>query len=711
MSNFFNKCYKVVVAILIALFFCITIVSAFYGLDQNLSPVIVIIGVIVAFFLFKYIYKKLDKLSDKKIKWIAIILSILFFVGLLLVGIFLPISSVTDLSHIIEYANRMISENSLTITGSYFSKYTNQIPLLIFVYGFANVGSIFGCTNVLLMGTIFNSLLMALTTYFIYLIGKEIHSPKAGLLSLIFMIINPVFYLYSSYFYTDTLCMPFAIIGLYLLIKCMKANNSKNKILLGILSGLIFFIGLKVRIVVAILLIASCAYILINKKVTHKLSIYLSLALGLVIGIFGFKLVYNHFDINLDENAEFPITHWIMMGLNEDYTGGYNGGDHDLTFNEPTKEEKQEKNIEVIKERLSDLGLFGIIKLEGTKIARTWASGNYGVYAKLNNTADGTGLYEYLGGYGNTNIFMKYSLQILKTYISLMILIGLYQAFKRKEIEYKEDAIIYIALFGAILFYIIWEAAQRYSLSFLPWMIIPLGLIYANMSGEKETNKEQKAKILKVGSITLMLITFVLLTINFPKYTLEENTYDDIRILSYRGFSEIEIDEDIISQTFTTNDTFNQIRIRLNNSDESTSSIYSLKLYNDETDELLYENTFDSKNVSDGSNKRFQFNEVNPKNNTRYRIELTKLEGSSTLSIGTYNESIYYKAYNNGSVYINNEETSDTFIFRVDERIERTYMSIPSCLILSAIILIGEYITLKEYILSKKQTKSLRKHR
>ena len=309
MTKFFNVSYKVIICILMIIFFYITVVSAFYGIDQKLSPLIVIIGTIITFFLFKFIYKKLAKLSDKKIKIIAIILSILFFIGLLLIGIFLPISSVTDLSHIIEYVNRMMSENSLTITGPYFSKYTNQIPLLIFVYGFTKIGSIFGCTNVLLMGTIFNALFMALTGYFIYLIGKELKGPKTGLLALIFMMINPIFYLYSSYFYTDTLCMPFAVIGLYLIIKCIKETNTRNKIILGILSGITFLIGLKVRIVVVILLIASLGYILINKKVTSKIKIYLALFLGLIIGFFGFKIVENSFELDLDENASFPITH------------------------------------------------------------------------------------------------------------------------------------------------------------------------------------------------------------------------------------------------------------------------------------------------------------------------------------------------------------------------------------------------------------------
>lgn len=712
MSKFFNICYKAVMWILVVLFFMITVVSAFYGIDDNLSPLIVILGTIIVFFLFKWIYKKLDKLSDKKIKLIAIILSILFFIGLLLVGIFLPISSVTDLSHIIEYVNRMISEGSLTITGPYFSKYTNQIPLLIFVYGFTKIGSLFGCTNVLLMGTIFNALFMSLTAFFIYLIGKEIKDEKAGLLALLFMMINPIFYLYSSYFYTDTLCMPFAVLGLYLLIKSIKSENQKAKIILGILSGLTFLIGLKVRIVVIILLIAAFAYILIKKEVRQKIKIYLSIFLGLIIGVLGFKVVENSFEIRLDENAAFPITHWLMMGLNEEYTGGYNTPDHDLTFNEPTYEEKKEANIKEIKARLSELGPIGLIKLEGMKIARTWSSGNYGVYAKLNNTSDGSGIYEYLGGYGNTNIFLKYSLQILKTYISFMIFLGAFQIARKKGVELSDDSIIYIGLFGAILFYILWEAAQRYSLSFLPWMIIPLGLIYRELNEKGDTKQESKIKswyqnnkekIAKIGSITIMLITLVLLTMNFPKYTLEKDTYDDVRILSYRGFTEIEIDDKMISQTFETEDSFNQIKVRLNNKDEGEESIYVFRLLNDETNELLVEEEFNSKNITDGSNHPFNFATVSPKKNARYRILIEKVEGSSVLTIGTYNESSYYKAYETGSVYIDNEEVSDTFIFRVDEVRERAYMSIISYLILSVLVFGMEWLVLSEYILSKEK--------
>ena len=709
MNKFFSISYKIIIAILIVLFSYITLVSAFYGLDQNLSPIIVILGTIITFFLFKFIYKQIQKLSSKKIKIIAIIISILFFIGLLLVGLLLPISSVTDLSHIIEYVNRMFSLDSLTITGSYFSKYTNQVPLLIFAYFFTKIGSIFGCTNVVLTGTIFNALFMSIMAFFIYLTGKELKDEKTGLLALIFTVINPIFYLYSSYFYTDTLCMPFAVIGLYLAIKCIKTDSIKKKILFGILSGLIFFIGLKVRIVVVILLIAILALILINKEIKHKLKIYFVLLIGLVVGLLGFKVAYSFFDINLNPNEAFPITHWLMMGLNEEHTGGYNGSDHDLTFNEKTYEEKKEANIEEIKTRLKELGPIGLIKLEGAKIARTWSSGNYGVYAKLNNTSDGVGIYEYLGGYGNTNIFLKYSLQILKTYISFMILLGLVTRFRKKSDTYHYEDIIYIALFGAILFYILWESAQRYSLSFLPWMIIPLGLIYERINKKEEdlSKKEKYNHIMKISSIALMLITTLLLTMNFYKYTLEKKTYEDVRILSYRGFSSIEIGENTVSQTFTTDNNFNQISINFENTNKEEKSTYLFRLYDSKTGEIFAQKEFASSNVN--GNYKFKFDDINPTAETTYEIEITKLEGESVLKIGTYDEGVYYKSYNNGSILTNDEEMTGSFIFRVDETHQRTYMSILSYSILSLGILAIEYVCLKDYIINKKATKDLRK--
>lgn len=248
-----------------------------------------------------------------------------------------------------------------------------------------------------------------------------------------------------------------------------------------------------------------------------------------------------------------------------------------------------------------------------------------------------------------------------------MILLGIYQILRKKEKKYNYDTIIYIGLFGAILFYVIWEAAQRYSLSFLPWMIIPLGLIYAEITTKKKKSKEKsnetilaflkaiknhKSKIAKIGSISLMLLTFLLLAINFPKYTIEQQTYEDVRILSYRGFSDIEIGNNFIIQTFQTKASFNQIRIRFNNKNTDISSLYLFELL-DKEGNVLVEEEFDSKKIKDGSNHKFNFAKIKPNKEEEYQIRISKIKGESVLKIGTYNESPYYKSYNNGKVFIN----------------------------------------------------------
>ena len=63
MIKFFNISYKIMIGILIVLFSYITIVSAFYGIGENISPLIVILGTIVTFFLFKWLNTKSKELK------------------------------------------------------------------------------------------------------------------------------------------------------------------------------------------------------------------------------------------------------------------------------------------------------------------------------------------------------------------------------------------------------------------------------------------------------------------------------------------------------------------------------------------------------------------------------------------------------------------------------------------------------------------------
>ena len=150
-----------------------------------------------------------------------------------------------------------------------------------------------------------------------------------------------------------------------------------------------------------------------------------------------------------------------------------------------------------------------------------------------------------------------------------------------------------------------------------------------------------------------------------------------------------------------------EISINFENTNKEEKSTYLFRLYDSKTGEILAQKEFASSNVN--GNYKFKFDDINPTAETTYEIEITKLEGESVLKIGTYDEGVYYKSYNNGSILINDEEMTGSFIFRVDETHQRTYMSILSYSILSFGILAIEYVCLKDYIINKKATKDLRK--
>ncbi len=658
MGKFFDLCYKALLYILFILFFIIAFASLFFDIFEGISWLSVLLGVVILFFAFNFFKNKIKTLSEKQIKISAVILCILFFVGMLLIGIFMPSKPVTDLSHIHSYAKAMVMDNNLVIEGSYFSKYTNQIPLVMLVYFFYRVANIFGSTSFVLFGTLFNTLFMSVTAYFVFLVGKEIKNSKAGFISLIFMVLNPIFYLYSSYYYTDTLCMPFAVIGLFLLIKSLKEEKLLKKILFSLFSGTIFFIGFKIRVVVMILLIAGVCFIILSKNIKVKVKILCSLLLGLFIGFLCYKVIYSAFDIKLDKEKSFPVTHWVMMGLNLNEAGGYNASDHDKTLNEKTYEEKKDMNIKVIKERINKLELTGIIKLDVVKLVRTWSSGSYGVFAKFTNTQEGGLLYNYLGGSGKNNIYIKYILQVLKSFINFIILIGIYEKIKSKNKGYEFDTILYIAIFGAVIFYLIWEASQRYSLTFLPWITILFGLIlYSDSKTSKKIIKDSYGKYFK----GFMMIAVLLIVVSFLGK--QRDYTEEIRILSYRGFDYASLNN-IIKQTFSTSKSFNKVELQmLKQSKEKGEYLFEL---NDETSGIvLYKEKFNS--LENSGKYVFDFKTIFPKKENEYSVNVKKITKYGDLKINFYENSKYYKVYDKGNLYIGDKKTNGTLVFKVSK--------------------------------------------
>ena len=655
--------------------------------NEVLNPLIIIIGVIVGFYFFIRILKKLDRVSDKRLNRLAIVLSFLFFVALSIFGIRHLIVPTYDLSHVERELNLMMQNGPIVTNIGYFGKYTNQVPLTVFLYYIYYIGKLLSFGNLKVFATLINSLFMSVSSYFTFLSIKEIKSSKYGIVGLLFFILNPIFYMYASYFYTDTLCLPFASIAIYLLLNIHKTNK-KASIILLVITGFIIALGMQIRLVVVFVLIAAIVANFINEKRFIKTCKYsLCLLIGFILGLVNYTLIESNFDIPKDDTLAFPITHWVMMGLNDKSGGRYNEIDHDFTKSFKTKEEKMDANIKEIKTRIKDLGPIGLIKIWGQKIALAWSNGAYRYPDKIRIVETIRSDFEYICGCNM--IFILYYLQILKSMIMVIVTYMLFRELK-KDNRISNLKFLYIAIFGAFLFYSIWEVQARYSLSFLPWFIIlfPLGI-------DSFSKIKINSRLTKILPYTLLILSIFLLIFNYPKYVIKKDKYVNTRVYQVKSRSEAykNIGNDEIYQSFIAYDDFNSVSIKFIVEDKDDNINYQFRLL-DENYNVVETIVFNKEDIKNDKFKIFRFNTIKVDNKSTYYITIVPMEdATNTIGISSYTYEPY-NIYPDGNVFVNGKKTNGSFTFKVELRSKRSYTTPTIYIIISSVIIAIEIFAL-----------------
>lgn len=683
--------YKSILIILLVMAIYVAYCTIFniYKSNQDLKPSILIIGTIVSLAFFIILKNRINKI--KHIKIIARILCVIFFIGMCIVGILVTSIPSTDLSLLIREGNIMLENGGTFESESYFARVPNQTPVTILIYLIFKIGTYINIP-VKIFATIINSLFIAIAAYFTFLSIEKVKGKKAGLITLIFFILNPIFYLYSSYFYTDTLCMPFAMISIYLILCSLKQENNKKKIILSIISGAILALGFEIRVVLGIFLIA-----MIMTSISRKMFHSLAIIAGFILGIIIYNLISIPFGVLENKDLEFPITHFIMYSLNEESVGKWNSEDYQITYSQKTYEEKVNENLKVIKQRLRKLGLSGWLTLAKEKLAVNWSNGDYDYSSKLENVEDINVLYEYVAG--NKKLFIMYYLQICKSTIMVAFAFAIIKEIYLKENE-KHNKFIYISMFGAFIFYLFWEVLSRYSLTFLPLLMLTFidGLDFAE---DKIINLKNNRKVLKNGGLIIIIITVFLGTINFEKYAIRQNTYyDKVAVQAKSNESGIEeIAEKEIVQEFTADKKFNSIAIKFLKQDLKETTHYYFTIC-DVNGEELVKQSFDSDSIKDSTWYTFSFESIEPEGEQKYIIKISSEDATQDNSIGiaTYNGYGNYDIYPNGNLYLDGEEVEQDISFKVQNKRSRTYISKKLYLVLMFTILAIEIYTFYPYI-------------
>ena len=670
MKNLVNKMFNFVnkfLLIFTIICFSISLIGAIFFYTNRsydyLNPLVLIVGSIVYLLLLIKLYKVIIKLDDKKKKIIVGILLGLQFI-LLLISAFV-ISSIpqVDLIHILTEINSLNDTGSI-LNSVYYSVYPNNRFLLIILYGLQKIIPI---SNQILF-SLLSTICISVMSLFTYKTVNKVWDLNKGLLSLFICVLSPIFYLYVSYYYTDVLMLPFASILIYLIVKTKDEKNLKSNVLYGLLIGIIAIIGYKIRAVAIFILVAYFVYLIFTKKILIVLKKFAPIIIGAILTITCIDTIENKFFTNVNVDKEFPMTHWIMMGVNEKSYGYYSQDDYNLSSSASNVSERTDLNIKEIKNRLSDLGPFGTVKLLVVKLVSVWGKGDYSYQKYLELVNDFNPSYSYL--LEDKNIVINYLLQFSKIVVMFMAIISLINIYKSGK-----KSIIAISLFGAVFFYLVWEVCPRYGLSFLPWLILIGTCSYDTLN----TNYE-KFKFYKYFKCIILVLTLALFAFSFNKYTgisYKENIVakDSVTNVKYISLNK----EAVITQTLDLYDSFNKIRLKfkVNEIDDAT---YKLELIT--KNEVVYE-------------KDFKKNDLKNKKYTDFYLDKTYECGSYTVRLSSDSTSdlevyIAYKEkfdyYPNGILEVNKKEETGDLMFEVVNNEERgiyTYLEYMTIMILT----------------------------
>lgn len=432
--------------------------------------------------------KKLQTLSEHRLRTVAICLFAFLFVLQMLFVMIARAGIRYDSLKVVDEAIALFSQPGIQAgdLDGYFARYANNYAITILTHWFIKIFRAVGLirqdfSNAVIVLQFLNVLFVDAAFAGAYAFLKKYFGRARAVLFLCYMALNPLSYVWLPFYYTNTVSMAFAIWGIYLVYAVFEPAIKKRYAVAGALaSGIIFYLGYKIRATVMIALIAAVIGLFYrayrDKKIeTKRIALFIvcfCLSFGLAKTAYG--VIEEHYLTFDKTDTEFPMTHWIAMGLDELGEGSYNANDEERTMSYPTAQEKKDATVSLIRERVGELGIGGVAKLYMKKLSNTFADGAGGYHSELNISRDYGLIWQIVYGVHRDPVLVW-----TQVFYLLSILCSIYLAYLlvKKKIP-MEAMVLLLLLLGSYLFQMIWESATIYSIGtmYVNGCMVALGL-------------------------------------------------------------------------------------------------------------------------------------------------------------------------------------------------------------------------------------------
>ena len=428
-------------------------------------------ALLFALFLFAaFLSGKLSRrLQNPRRFWRAASCAVLALMGagLLYMGMELKVYPGWDFGSVYQGAVEIVEDGAFSDNSNwYFTTYPNNVAVCMLLAGFFKLFG--GLCSYITLGILLNVFLILLGIVFVWLLAEKMYGSRAAFLLALACALFLPFYMHAPIFYTDTFALPF-VAGAFLSYLYRKKDARRL-----ILTAAVLAAGYKVKGSLGVILAALLIHLWLQKESLGervKKSLCLVVPFIILVALFtALPARMPFFDASDREKNEFPMEHWVAMGLVD--SGGYNADVYWMTASTEGKEAKKEVDREFIRETLEEYGVSGMLDHLKSKIEFTWGDGVYFAPEKLKrDPVKESWLHSWVlydgADYQKTYRYCSAAQLLLLAGILLSALGN----FLRKG-EIREIQAMQLAVFGLFLFLLIWETRSRYLVNFVPVFLL-----------------------------------------------------------------------------------------------------------------------------------------------------------------------------------------------------------------------------------------------
>lgn len=401
----------------------------------------------------------------------------IIFVLQLLCGYLLRMQPITDIRSIEEFAFHIaktgsyacISDGSI---GEYILRYQNNLVYLLILSGIYRITFLLTGSISRAPVTLLNTLALNAAVLLTVLTARRLFGGRKAVFTLLLCALFSPFYTYAAYCYTDSLAIPFVAGCVYAFVCAAQSETGRRKGFLFALAGALCCIGFEIKGSVGILAAAAVIWLPLRygfrggiKRIAAFLLGFLMIWGAFTAGIKGSGVI----DEEASDRYRFPLTHWVMMGVHNDM-GAWDKSETAYTESFPSRAEKVEANLEVIRQSVADRGFFGMLLHLSRKAVWSWMDGTYYITNYLEHYTQRSLLHElilYDGALRLPNFGLCCGVQL---FLLLSMAFSGLRAGKKREVGIT--TFLRIAVFGLFVFLLIWETNSRYPFQFAPLYLI-----------------------------------------------------------------------------------------------------------------------------------------------------------------------------------------------------------------------------------------------